>query len=52
MEKIEGWVFLISRSKNLGFRTIEEMRGGLWTNKIIAVKTTANNMYESFAHGK
>ncbi|QJB46518.1 hypothetical protein HGD76_22365 [Dolichospermum flos-aquae CCAP 1403/13F] len=22
MEKIEGWVFLISRSKNLGFRTI------------------------------
>jgi len=43
---------LRSTMSYLGFRTIEEMRGGLWTGKIIAVRTTANNMYESFAHGK
>jgi IMP dehydrogenase len=43
---------LRSTMSYLGFRTIEEMRGGLWTGKIIAVRTTANNMYEGFAHGK
>jgi len=43
---------LRSTMSYLGFRTIEEMRGGLWTGKIIAVRTTANNMYEAFAHGK
>jgi len=43
---------LRSAMSYLGFRSIEEMRGGLWTGKIIAVRTTANNMYESFAHGK
>lgn len=43
---------LRSSMSYLGFKTIEEMRGGLWTNKIIAVRTSANNMYESFAHGK
>ena len=43
---------LRSAMSYLGFRTIEEMRGGLWTGKIIAVRTTSNNMYESFAHGK
>ena len=35
-----------------GFRKLEDMRGGLWTDKIIAVRTTSNNMYEGFAHGK
>jgi len=43
---------LRSTMSYLGFRTIEEKRGGLWTGKIIAVRTTANNMYEGFAHGK
>jgi len=36
----------------LGFRDIETMRGGLWNNKIKAVRNTANSMYEGFAHGK
>lgn len=36
----------------LGFRNVEEMRGGIWTGKIIVIRNTANNMYESFAHGK
>jgi len=43
---------LRSSMSYLGFRTIEEMRGGLWTGKIKAVRTTSNNAYESFAHGK
>jgi IMP dehydrogenase len=36
----------------LGFRSIEDMRGGLWTNKIKAVLNSPNNLYEGFAHGK
>jgi IMP dehydrogenase len=36
----------------LGFRSIEDMRGGLWTDKIKAVLNTPNNLYEGFAHGK
>jgi hypothetical protein len=28
------------------------MRGGLWTNKIQAVRNSPNSMYEGFAHGK
>jgi hypothetical protein len=36
----------------LGFRSLENMRGGLWTNKIKAVKITSNSMYEGVAHGK
>jgi len=56
-KKIEDIIYdfangLRSSMSYLGFRTIEEMRGGLWTNKIRAVKTTANNLYEGFAHGK
>jgi IMP dehydrogenase len=43
---------LRSAMSYLGFRKIEDMRGGLWTNKIIAVRTTSNNMYEGFSHGK
>jgi len=43
---------LRSAMSYLGFRSIEEMRGGIWTNKIKAVKVTANNLYEGFAHGK
>jgi len=43
---------LRSAMSYLGFRSIEEMRGGLWVNKIQAVRTTINNMYEGFAHGK
>lgn len=43
---------LRSAMSYLGFRTIEEMRGGIWTDKIKIVKVSANSMYESFAHGK
>ena len=43
---------LRSAMSYLGFRDIKNMRGGLWTNKIQAVRTTTNNMYEGFAHGK
>jgi IMP dehydrogenase len=43
---------LRSAMSYLGFRSIDEMRGGLWTNKIQAVLNSANNIYEGFAHGK
>jgi IMP dehydrogenase len=43
---------LRSAMSYLGFRKMEDMRGGLWTNKIIAVRSTINNMYEGFSHGK
>lgn len=43
---------LRSAMSYLGFRNIEEMRGGIWTDKIKIVKVSANSMYESFAHGK
>jgi len=43
---------LRSAMSYLGFRTIEDMRGGIWTDKIKIVKVSANSMYESFAHGK
>lgn len=43
---------LRSAMSYLGFKTIEDMRGGLWTNKIRAVKITGNSIYEGFAHGK
>ena len=43
---------LRSAMSYLGFRSLQEMRGGLWLNKIKAVKVTVNNMYEGFAHGK
>lgn len=43
---------LRSAMSYLGFRNLEDMRGGLWTNKIKAVIVTANSMYEGIAHGK
>jgi IMP dehydrogenase/GMP reductase len=43
---------LRSAMSYLGFSSIEEMRGGLWTDRIKAVRVTANNLYEGFAHGK
>ena len=43
---------LRSAMSYLGFRTMEELRGGIWNNKIKLVLVSANNMYESFAHGK
>lgn len=43
---------LRSAMSYLGFRSVQEMRGGLWNDKIKAVKVTANNIYEGFAHGK
>lgn len=43
---------LRSAMSYLGFRSIEEARGGLWNGKIKAVKVSANSMYESFSHGK
>jgi IMP dehydrogenase/GMP reductase len=43
---------LRSAMSYLGFRSIDEMRGGLWTSKIQAILNSANNIYEGFAHGK
>lgn len=43
---------LRSAMSYLGFRSIQEMRGGIWTDKIKILRTTANSMYEAFAHGK
>ena len=43
---------LRSAMSYLGFRSLEEMRGGLWINKIQAIRNTSNSMYEGFAHGK
>lgn len=43
---------LRSAMSYLGFRSLDNMRGGLWTNKIQAVRNTPNSMYEGFAHGK
>jgi IMP dehydrogenase len=43
---------LRSAMSYLGFRSIEDMRGGIWNDKIKILKVTANSMYESFAHGK
>lgn len=43
---------LRSAMSYLGFRSIENMRGGLWTDLIKAVRVTANSQYEGFAHGK
>ena len=43
---------LRSAMSYLGFRSLEDMRGGIWTNKIKIVKVSPNSMYESFAHGK
>jgi IMP dehydrogenase/GMP reductase len=43
---------LRSSMSYLGFRSIESMRGGLWTDLIKAVRVTANSQYEGFAHGK
>ena len=55
--KLEDVVFdfingLRSAMSYLGVRTIQEMRGGLWTDKIRAVKVTQNSLYEGFSHGK
>lgn len=43
---------LRSAMSYLGYKTIEEVRGGLWTGKVKAVRVSPNSMYESFAHGK
>jgi IMP dehydrogenase len=43
---------LRSAMSYLGFRNINEMRGGIWTGSIQAVINSANNIYEGFAHGK
>lgn len=43
---------LRSSMSYLGFRNIKDMRGGLWLNKIQAIKNSSNSMYEGFAHGK
>ena len=43
---------LRSAMSYLGFRTLTDMRGGIWTNKIIVVRNSPNSMYEGFAHGK
>ena len=43
---------LRSAMSYLGFRNINEMRGGIWTGSIQAIINSANNIYEGFAHGK
>jgi IMP dehydrogenase len=43
---------LRSAMSYLGFRNLQDMRGGLWNNTIQAVRNSPNSMYEGFAHGK
>jgi IMP dehydrogenase/GMP reductase len=43
---------LRSSMSYLGFRKLQDMRGGLWTDRIRAVRVTSNTMYEGVAHGK
>jgi IMP dehydrogenase len=43
---------LRSSMSYLGFRNLQDMRGGLWNNTIQAVRNSPNSMYEGFAHGK
>ena len=43
---------LRSAMSYLGFRKLQDMRGGLWDNTIRAVRNSPNSMYEGFAHGK
>jgi IMP dehydrogenase len=43
---------LRSAMSYLGFRSIDQMRGGIWNKKITAVMNTVNSLYEGFAHGK
>jgi len=43
---------LRSAMSYLGIRTVEELRGGFWNNRVKAVKITSNSLYEGFAHGK
>ncbi len=42
---------LRSAMSYLNFSDLDQMVGGLWNNKIIAVKVSANSLYEGFAHG-
>jgi len=56
-KKIEDVVYdfangLRSAMSYLGFKSIDEMRGGIWEGTIKVVRTTANNLYEGFSHGK
>ena len=43
---------LRSAMSYLGYRNIQEVRGGLWTDRVKAILCSANNLYEGFAHGK
>jgi IMP dehydrogenase len=43
---------LRSSMSYLGFRKLQDMRGGLWTDQVKAVLVTSNSMYEGVAHGK
>lgn len=43
---------LKSAMSYLGFKELKDMRGGLWTDSIRAVRNSPNSMYEGFAHGK
>ena len=43
---------LRSAMSYLGFRKLQDIRGGLWTNKVKAIIVTSNSMYEGVAHGK
>lgn len=43
---------LRSSMSYLGFRKLQNMRGGLWTDQVKAVLVTSNSMYEGVAHGK
>ena len=43
---------LRSAMSYLGFRTIDQMRGGIWNDTIKVVQVSSNNMYEGFSHGK
>jgi IMP dehydrogenase len=43
---------LRSAMSYLGYKNIEDMRGGLWTDKVKAILVSTNSLYEGFAHGK
>ncbi len=43
---------LKSAMSYFGFRTISELQGAIWEDRVIAVKITPNSMYESGSYGK
>lgn len=36
----------------LNITNLQDLKGGIWNDKVIYMRVTANSLYESFAHGK